>query len=173
MSNPSQPRNRADASREAQAHESNMARSRESRETREFVPAGELPEPRPEPGYKLRWVRTSIHDHQDITNVHKAMREGWVPCARADHPELSLVSLAGLRNDAPSGNEIIIGGLMLMKRPVELCEAETRYYERQTNAQISGVESMYKQHAKPDARMPIEFSHNSNVTFGSGDGSDT
>lgn len=148
-----------------------QVRAPERPNPREYVyePSGGLPDPTPQPGWRFAWKRLSVYEHQDVNNMHKLMREGWTPCKKADHPELSAISsFTVFRNDAPISDEIVLGGLILMKIPEERARAAERYFEDVTAQQLRGVESQYKQHAKPDERMPLSQDMSSDIGFGSG-----
>lgn len=163
-----QPLEEGRTSRASDLREHNPARP-PLNETRSFVPAGVMPEPNPEPGYDLGWVRVSALGFDDVNNVNKAYRENWRPCSKKDHPELHMETYGGFRNDAKQGDEIVIGGLMLMKRPSEYGVAKQKYYEGITDAQIRGVEARYKADAKQVSQMPLdEFQTNTEVEFGQG-----
>ena len=72
------------------------ARSTETRDQEErnqsWKPPSILPEPKPIPGYRFRWIRTSMIGQADNTNVSMKFREGWVPVKSEDHPELHVMT---------------------------------------------------------------------------------
>jgi hypothetical protein len=75
-----------------------------------------LPSPTPEAGYAFRWVRVAMQGTIDATNVSSKLREGWEPVKATDHPEITLVTIENERFK----DNVIIGGLMLCKAPIEL-----------------------------------------------------
>jgi hypothetical protein len=75
-----------------------------------------LPNPTPEPGYTYHWVRVSTRGVSDPTNVSSKLREGWEPVRADAHPELKLLA----SDDARHKDNVVVGGLMLCKAPIEL-----------------------------------------------------
>ena len=98
-----------------------------------------LPSPNPEPGY-----------------------EGWEPVKASDHPEITLVSI---ENEKFKDN-LIIGGLMLCKAPVEMVDERNTYYNDQSKAQMQSVDNSLMR--ENDPRMPLFNDRRSKVTFGNG-----
>jgi hypothetical protein len=148
-----------------------MAETREKRDnsTREkavrkkaWTPPEVLPSPNPEEGYAFRWIRVSSLGVVDAPNVSSKLREGWVPARAQDHPEIQLVSIELERFK----DNIVIGGLMLCKAPVEMKDERNAYYETQTKAQMSSVDNNLMRES--DARMPMFNDRSTKVTFGTG-----
>ena len=74
-------------------------------------PPETLPSPDPRPGWKHRWVRTSILGNSDPSNISSKLREGYEPCKAEDYPELMLHASTEGRF---KGN-IEVGGLLLCR----------------------------------------------------------
>ena len=123
-----------------------------------YVPPSALPDPTPEPGWRYRWIATTVNGQSYAQNVARRMREGWVPVKAEDHPELMLPANA-------SGN-VEVGGLMLCKAPVEMVEARSAYYQQQSERQIESVDNTLMRQS--DARMPLFNERKSTTTFGKG-----
>jgi hypothetical protein len=121
-----------------------------------------LPSPNPEPGYEFRWIRVSSQGTNDNTNVSSKFREGWEPVKASDHPEITLVTI---ENDRFKDN-VVIGGLLLCKAPVELIEERTDYYKQQTRSQMESVDNNLMR--ENDPRMPLFHERKTKVTFGNG-----
>ena len=121
-----------------------------------------LPSPNPEPGYVFRWIRVSTQGNVDATNVSSKLREGWEPVKASDHPEITLVSS---ENEKFKDN-LIIGGLMLCKAPIEMVDERNTYYKDQSSAQMQSVDNSLMR--ENDPRMPLFNDRRSKVTFGNG-----
>lgn len=121
-----------------------------------------LPSPEPEDGYKFHWVRVSTQGQVDATNVSSKIREGWEPVKASDHPEITMVSVENERFK----DNVVIGGLMLCKAPIEMVEERNDYYNQQAKAQMDSVDnSLMKEN---DPRMPLFSERKTKVTFGKG-----
>lgn len=128
---------------------------------RQWTPAAILPDPKPQPGWVFRWIRTSILGQNDLTNVSGKMREGWEPVKGEDHPELML--------ETNKAGNVEIGGLILCKAPKELMDQRDAYYTRQARAQMDSVNNTLMR--ENDPRMPLFKEHKSEVSrsrFGTG-----
>jgi hypothetical protein len=121
-----------------------------------------LPMPLPQDGYEFRWVRVSTLGSADAPNVSSSFREGWEPCKAADHPEIELVTV---ETDRYKDN-IVIGGLMLCKAPVEMLEERSEFYQTQADQQMRSVDNNFMR--ENDHRMPLFKDRKTTVTFGKG-----
>lgn len=121
-----------------------------------------LPSPTPEDGYEFKWVRVSTQGQVDATNVSSKLREGWEPVRAEDHPEITMVTVENERFK----DNVVIGGLMLCKAPLELSEERNEYYEQQNDAQIHSVDNSLMR--ENDPRMPLFNERKTKVTFGKG-----
>ncbi len=121
-----------------------------------------LPSPEPEEGYAFRWIRVSSRGNVDATNVSSKLREGWEPVKAVDHPEITLVDIEQERFK----DNVVIGGLLLCKAPVELVEERNEYYETQTNSQMQSVDNNLMRESDP--RMPIFNDRKTKISFGNG-----
>ena len=121
-----------------------------------------LPTPNPEPGYSFHWVRISTRGEADPMNVSGKLREGWEPVKASDHPEIFVV---GGESDRFKDN-IVIGGLLLCKAPVEMVEERNDFYNQQAEAQIHSVDNNFMR--ENDPRMPLFNERKTKVTFGKG-----
>ena len=148
-----------------------MSQNRQNREleTREttvrkksWVRPEVLPTPNPEEGYKFHWVRISTRGEADPMNVSGKLREGWEPVKASDHPE---IFLAGVESDRFKDN-IVVGGLLLSKAPVEMVDERNDFYAQQAEAQIRSVDNNFMR--ENDPRMPLFNERKTKVTFGRG-----
>ena len=69
------------------ADRDNSTREAETR-AKSWSPPSTLPDPVPAPGWKYRWIRTSMLGQADLQNVSVRMREGWEPVPSEEVPEL-------------------------------------------------------------------------------------
>ena len=129
---------------------------------RSWVRPETLPTPNPEDGFEFHWVRISTRGEDDPMNISSMLRQGWEPVKASDHPE---IYVAGVENERFKDN-VIIGGLMLCKAPIELVKERTEYYEGQTRTQMDSVDNNLMR--ENDARMSLFNERKSKVTFGKG-----
>ncbi len=146
--------------------ENRLDREQETREKktrkRAWTKPEVLPSPTPQEGFAFHWVRVSTRGQADPTNVSSKLREGWEPVKAVDHPEIELVSIENERFK----DNVIMGGLMLCKAPVELVEERTEYYQKVTDSQMDSVDNNLMRESDP--RMPMFNNRKSEVTFGKG-----
>ena len=53
-----------------------------------WVPPQQLPDPKPQDGFRFRWIRVSLLGQSDDRNVSVKFREGWEPVKAEEHPEI-------------------------------------------------------------------------------------
>jgi len=121
-----------------------------------------LPSPDAQDGYAFRWVRVSTQGQIDATNVSSKLREGWEPVKAVDHPEITMVNVENER----FADNVVMGGLMLCKAPIELVEERTEHYETQTQSQMQSVDNNLMR--ENDPRMPMFNERKTSVSFGKG-----
>ncbi len=122
-----------------------------------------LPNPKPQAGFKFRWIRVSTYGEADARNISSKLREGWEPVLATEHPEIEL--LGGPEIERFKDN-IIIGGLMLCKAPDEMIEERDRHYHQLAEAQVRGVDNNFMR--ENDPRMPKFVEARSRLSFGKG-----
>jgi hypothetical protein len=121
-----------------------------------------LPTPNPEDGYEFHWVRISTRGEADAMNISLKLQEGWEPVKAVDHPE---IFVGGVENDRFKDN-IVIGGLMLCKTPVEFVEDRNSWFNTQASSQMRSVDNNLMR--ENDPRMPLYNERKTSVTFGKG-----
>lgn len=130
--------------------------------TKTWTPPQTLPEPKPQPGWVFRYIRTSIMGVADPSNTSAKFREGWEPVKAEDHPELMHMTDP---NSKFKGN-VEIGGLLLCKAPAELMQQRDDYYAQQAKAQLQSVDNNFMR--LNDERMPLFSEKKTTVSFGKG-----
>lgn len=121
-----------------------------------------LPNPIPQDGYEYRWIRVSTQGTVDATNVSSKLREGWEPVKASDHPEITLVAVEHERFK----DNLVIGGLMLCKAPIEMVNERNEFYQEQSRSQMESVDNNLMR--ENDPRMPLFNDRKTKVTFGTG-----
>ena len=149
-----------------------MAENRNSRELelrdrnerpKTWAPPTLLPVPAPQDGYAFRWIRISTMNQPDPTNISGKLREGWEPVRASDHPELQLF---GMDTSEKFKDNVVVGGLMLCKTPIELVNQRNAFYQQQTDNQTQSVDNHFMR--QNDPRMPLYSERKSSVSFGKG-----
>ena len=96
-------------------------------------------------------------------NISLKLQEGWEPVKASDHPE---IFVAGVENDRFKDN-IVIGGLMLCKTPVEMVEDRNAWFQNQASSQMRSVDNNLMR--ENDPRMPLFNDRKTTVSrFGNG-----
>jgi len=138
----------------------------ETRATKErpkqWMPPELLPEPDKEAGYTYRWVRVSMLNASDPSNISRMLREGWEPVSVEEQPQFKM--LANAKGSFEGSVEI--GGLLLCKIPTEFMEQRRAYYAKMAQDQIDAVDNNYMR--QNDRRMPMFNERRSTTTFGKG-----
>lgn len=137
--------------------------TRDSQERpKSWAPPALLPDPVPEEGYVFRWIRVSMLNNADPTNISAKFREGFEPVKASSQPQMQLFSTPNGR--FPDGIEI--GGLLLCKAPAEFMAQREAYYQKQADSQMQSVDNNFMRES--DARMPLFNEKRTKVTFGKG-----
>lgn len=140
-------------------------REQESRETTarptSWKRASLLPDPKPQEGWAFRYIRIEFGGQTDNRNIASQLSEGWEPVRAADHPEINFYSDGTGR----WADNIIIGGLLLCKTPVEFVQQRNAFFQKQADAQNQSVNQSYL--AQSDPRMR-KFAENSSQVKSSG-----
>lgn len=128
----------------------------------EWRPGSALDAPEPPLGYKHRWVRESVMEFDDKTNVHKKRQEGWELVRAEEYPDYAGPVLDEGRNAGIIG----VGGLVLARIPVELANQRNRHYRGVTQNQMDAVDRDWMRES--NALMPkLAPQRKSSVSFGS------
>jgi len=127
-----------------------------------WMPPQLLPDPKPEAGYAFRWIRIATLGKDDPTNLNSKLQEGWEPVKASDHPEIRLFGAS----DKNFPGNIVTGGLILCKSPVEFIDQRDEYFRQQADTQMQSVDNTYMRDSDP--RMPLFKERSSSVTFGKG-----
>jgi hypothetical protein len=128
---------------------------------RGWVPPSNLDAPEPPEGFHHRWVRAESRGQSDEKNVMGRLRSGYEFVRNDEYPD---------RLDLPSVTEgkykgvIGVGGLLLMRCPVEVKEDRDAYFKRLTDEQTASVENDLMKEEHPS--MPIHQNRQNRVTFG-------
>ena len=128
---------------------------------RGWVPPSSLDAPEPPEGFHHRWVRAEYRGQQDEKNVMGRLRSGYELVMASEYPD---------RMDIPSVQDgkykgvIGVGGLILMRCPIEVKEDRDSYFQGKTSDQQQSVENDLHKDEHPS--MPIHQDRQSRVTFG-------
>jgi|TARA_R110000751_G_scaffold43928_1_gene100980 hypothetical protein len=141
------------------------ARKAETREKgarkRGWVPPSNLEAPDPPEGFHHRWVRAEYRGEADEKNIMGRLRSGYEFVKADEYPN---------RQDIPSVADgkykgvIGVGGLLLMRCPIEVKEDRDVYFKRLTDDQQASVDNDLMKQEHPS--MPISKDRQSRVTFG-------
>ena len=128
---------------------------------RGWVPPSSLDAPEPPEGFHHRWVRAEYRGNQDEKNVMGRLRSGYEPVKASEYPDrVDLPSIAEGRWKGVIG----VGGLILMRCPIEVKEDRDAYFQGKTVDQNDSVANDLHKDEHP--AMPIHQERQSRVTFG-------
>jgi len=136
---------------------------KENAREQEWVPPSNLEAPDPPEGFHHRWVRAEFRGEQDEKNVMGRLRSGYEFVKIDEYPD---------RMDLPSVQEgkykgvIGIGGLLLMRCPIETKAARDKYFARLTSDKQAAIDKDLMKEEHPS--MPIHKERQSRVSFGGG-----
>ena len=130
---------------------------------RGWTPPSNLDAPEPPEGFHHRWVRAEYRGQQDEKNVMGRLRSGYEFVMASEYPDrVDLPHVADGRYKGVIG----VGGLLLMRCPIEVKEDRDAYFRSKTADQVKSVENDLHKDEHP--AMPIHQERQSRVTFGGG-----
>ena len=136
--------------------------TRQSQERKVWRPGTALEAPEPPLGFKHRWIRESVMEYDDKTNVHKRRQEGYDLVRAEEYPEYSGPVVDEGRNAGIIG----VGGLVLARIPEELADQRNQHYQNTTQNQMDAVDRDWMRENNP-AMPKMAPQRKSSVTFGS------
>jgi len=142
------------------------ARDSNSRESAERIqqwrPGSALDAPEPPLGYKHRWIRESVMEYDDKTNVHKKRQEGWELVRAEEYPDY----VGPVIDEGRNAGTIGVGGLVLARIPTELVNQRNRHFAQVASNQMDAVDRDWMR--ENNALMPkLAPQRKSSVSFGS------
>ncbi len=136
--------------------------TRQSQERKVWRPGTALEAPEPPLGFKHRWIRESVMEYDDKTNVHKRRQEGYDLVRAEEYPEYSGPVVDEGRNAGIIG----VGGLVLARIPEELADQRNQHYQKTTQNQMDAVDRDWMRENNP-AMPKMAPQRKSSVSFGS------
>ena len=136
--------------------------TRQSQERKVWRPGTALEAPEPPLGFKHRWIRESVMEYDDKTNVHKRRQEGYDLVRAEEYPEYSGPVVDEGRNAGIIG----VGGLVLARIPEELAEQRNQHYQKTTQNQMDAVDRDWMRENNP-AMPKMAPQRKSSASFGS------
>ena len=142
-----------------------LSRKQETREKdvrpRGWVPPSNLEAPEPPEGFHHRWVRSEYRGMADEKNIIGRLRSGYEFVKSDEYPDrMDLPSIA----DGKYKGVIGIGGLLLMRCPIEVKEDRDEYFRSLTDTKTKAIENDL--HKEEHPAMPIHQERQSRETFG-------
>ena len=142
------------------------ARDSESRGNAERVqqwrPGSALDAPEPPIGFKHRWIRESVMEYDDKTNVHKKRQEGWELVRAEEYPDY----VGPVIDEGRNAGTIGVGGLILARIPNELVEQRNNHFNTVAQNQMDAVDRDWMR--ENNALMPKQApQRKTSVSFGS------
>ena len=136
--------------------------TRQSQERKVWRPGTALEAPEPPLGFRHRWIRESVMEYDDKTNVHKRRQEGYDLVRAEEYPEYTGPVVDEGRNAGIIG----VGGLVLARIPEELAEQRNQHYQKTTQNQMDAVDRDWMLENNP-AMPKMAPQRKSSVSFGS------
>ena len=138
------------------------SKTRELEERKVWRPGSALDAPKAPLGYQHRWIRESVMEYDDKTNVHKRRQEGYELVRAEEYPEYSGPVVDEGRNAGIIG----VGGLVLARIPTELAKQRNQHYQKSTQNQMEAVDRDWMRENNP-AMPKLAPNRKSSVSFGS------
>jgi hypothetical protein len=128
----------------------------------EWRPGSALDAPPAPIGYQHRWIRESVMEFDDKTNVHKKRQEGWDLVRAEEYPDY----VGPIVDEGRNAGIIGVGGLVLARIPVEMAEQRNRHYQGVARNQMEAVDRDWMRDNNP-AMPKLAPQRKSSVSFGS------
>jgi len=128
---------------------------------RGWVPPSNLEAPEPPEGFHHRWVRAEFRGEQDEKNIMARLRSGYEFVRKEEYPDrMDLPSIS----DGKFKGVIGVGGLLLMRCPIEVKEDRDAYFAEITKGKQDSIDNDLMKDEHPS--MPISKEKRSRVEFG-------
>ena len=128
---------------------------------RGWVPPSSLDAPEPPEGFHHRWVRAEFRGVQDEKNILGRLRSGYEFVNISEYPgRIDLPAIAEGKYKGVIG----VGGLLLMRCPIEVKEDRDEYFRDKTNDQKASIDNDLMKDEHPS--MPISKDRQSRVEYG-------
>tara|TARA_A100000172_G_scaffold6268_2_gene3595 strand:- start:1158 stop:1622 length:465 start_codon:yes stop_codon:yes gene_type:complete len=128
---------------------------------RGWVPPSNLDAPEPPEGFHHRWVRAEFRGEQDEKNIMARLRSGYEFVRKEEYPDrIDLPSIS----DGKFKGVIGVGGLLLMRCPIEVKEDRDAYFAEITKGKQDSIDNDLMKDEHPS--MPISKEKRSRVEFG-------
>ena len=141
---------------------SRETQTRERQERRVLRPGTALEAPEPPLGYEHRYIRESVMEFDDKTNVHKRRQEGYELVRAEEYPDWSGPVIDEGRNAGILG----VCGLVLARIPTELAKQRNEHYQKTTQNQMEAVDRDWMRENNP-AMPKMAPQRKTSVSFGS------
>jgi len=141
---------------------SRESKSRELEERKIWRPGSALDAPEPPLGYQHRWIRESVMEFDDKTNVHKRRQEGYELVRAEEYPDY----VGPVVDEGRNAGIIGVGGLVLARVPNEIVKQRNNHYQGVTNNQMEAVDRDWMRDNNP-AMPKMVAQRKSSVSFGS------
>ena len=125
-----------------------------------WTPPSSLDAPPAPDGFHHRWIRSESLGFNDNKNITGKLRSGYALVRSEEYKD----SNYPIVEDGKYKGVIGIGGLLLMRCPVEVKEDRDDYFRNLTNDKTRAIESDLHKDEHPS--MPIHQERQSRVTFG-------
>ena len=127
-----------------------------------WTPPNTLQAPEAPVGFRHRWIRESVMEYDDRSNVHKKRREGYELVRAEDYPDFD----APVIDEGKNAGVIGVGGLVFARIPEEIAVQRDSHYRKVTNRQMEAVDNDWMKESNP--MMPKQKPQRStSVSFGS------
>ena len=130
------------AERTTRAQDTREANPARETENTPWIQGGSLHVPfPPRPGYRHRWIRSSIKSKDDAKNMSKSLREGWHPRAADTVP--ASYQMARIEHGR-FGGIIMVEGMVLCEMPVAKLNQRKQFIRNETDKKVKAIDADLK-----------------------------